>query len=185
MPQSPFAHQLASLHLRFLEDVKNYLPARTHISNHYHSPKPKVNPLDLSREWAALASLSTAIPTLNAMPRIHKHGGLFLLIRSSYKSYHAILLYPIPAEWSNLRTAKKMKPVSALTPVSAASSASAHTYDVRVSNKIYVYGSALAKNAGIATGDVLVLDGEVSEFRSGVAYLPLDRDHASQGPGRT
>ncbi|KAI1347690.1 DNase I-like protein [Xylaria sp. FL0043] len=45
--------------------------------------------------------------------------------------------------------------------------------DERVSNGIYVYGSALAKNASIATGDVLVLDGEVSEYRSSAAYLPL------------
>ncbi|KAI0427973.1 DNase I-like protein [Xylaria sp. FL1042] len=45
--------------------------------------------------------------------------------------------------------------------------------DERVSNGIYVYGSALAKNTSIATGDVLVLDGEVSEYRSSAAYLPL------------
>ncbi|KAI0535870.1 Endonuclease/exonuclease/phosphatase [Xylaria digitata] len=47
------------------------------------------------------------------------------------------------------------------------------TRDERVSGGIYVYGSALAKNASIATGDVLVLDGEVSEYRSSAAYLPL------------
>ncbi|KAI0809472.1 DNase I-like protein [Xylaria sp. FL0064] len=45
--------------------------------------------------------------------------------------------------------------------------------DERVSNGIYVYGSALAKNASVATGDVLVLDGKVSEYRSSAAYLPL------------
>ncbi|GAW14991.1 hypothetical protein ANO14919_043990 [Xylariales sp. No.14919] len=47
------------------------------------------------------------------------------------------------------------------------------TRDERVSGGIYVYGSALAKNTSIATGDVLVLDGEVSEYRSNAAYLPL------------
>ncbi|KAI0444466.1 DNase I-like protein [Xylaria telfairii] len=47
------------------------------------------------------------------------------------------------------------------------------TGDERVSDGIYVYGTALAKNASIATGDVLVLDGEVAEFRSNVNYLPL------------
>jgi hypothetical protein len=47
------------------------------------------------------------------------------------------------------------------------------TRDERVSDGIYVFGSALAKNASIATGDVLVLDGVVSEYRSSVDYLPL------------
>ncbi|KAI8955165.1 DNase I-like protein [Xylaria longipes] len=47
------------------------------------------------------------------------------------------------------------------------------TRDERVSDGIYVYGTALAKNASIATGDVLVLDGEVAEYRSSVDYLPL------------
>ncbi|KAI3320628.1 DNase I-like protein [Xylariaceae sp. AK1471] len=47
------------------------------------------------------------------------------------------------------------------------------TRDDRVSDGIYVFGSALAKNASIATGDVLVLDGQVSEYRSNVDYLPL------------
>lgn len=47
------------------------------------------------------------------------------------------------------------------------------TPDERVSDGIYVYGSALARNKSIATGDVLVLDGEVSEYRSSVDYLPL------------
>ncbi|RWA10966.1 hypothetical protein EKO27_g4138 [Xylaria grammica] len=47
------------------------------------------------------------------------------------------------------------------------------TRDERVSGGIYVYGSALAKNTSIATGDVLVIDGEVSEYRSNAAYLPL------------
>ncbi|KAI0457269.1 DNase I-like protein [Xylaria acuta] len=47
------------------------------------------------------------------------------------------------------------------------------TRDERVSDGIYVYGTALAKNASIATGDVLALDGEVAEYRSSVDYLPL------------
>ncbi|KAI0970986.1 DNase I-like protein [Xylaria arbuscula] len=47
------------------------------------------------------------------------------------------------------------------------------TRDERVSDGIYVYGSALAKNTSIVTGDVIVLDGEVSEYRSSAAYLPL------------
>lgn len=47
------------------------------------------------------------------------------------------------------------------------------TPDERVSDGIYVYGSALAKNASIATGDVIVLNGEVSEYRSSVDYLPM------------
>jgi hypothetical protein len=47
------------------------------------------------------------------------------------------------------------------------------TRDERVSDGIYVFGSALAKNTSIATGDVLVLDGAVSEYRSNVNYLPL------------
>ncbi|KAI0472275.1 DNase I-like protein [Xylaria cf. heliscus] len=47
------------------------------------------------------------------------------------------------------------------------------TRDERVSDGIYVYGSALAKNASVATGDVIVIDGLVSEYRSSVDYLPL------------
>ncbi|KAI0406984.1 DNase I-like protein [Xylaria palmicola] len=47
------------------------------------------------------------------------------------------------------------------------------TRDEGVSDGIYVYGTALAKNASIATGDVLVLDGEVAEYRSNVNYIPL------------
>ncbi|KAI1124175.1 Endonuclease/exonuclease/phosphatase [Nemania abortiva] len=47
------------------------------------------------------------------------------------------------------------------------------TRDERVSDGIYVYGSALARNTSIATGDVLVLNGIVSEYRSSVAYLPM------------
>ncbi|KAK5636346.1 hypothetical protein RRF57_012058 [Xylaria bambusicola] len=47
------------------------------------------------------------------------------------------------------------------------------TKDERVSDGIYVYGSALVKNASIATGDVIVIDGTVSEYRSSAAYLPL------------
>ena len=47
------------------------------------------------------------------------------------------------------------------------------TPDERVSDGIYVYSSALAKNASIATGDVIVIDGTVSEYRSNSAYIPL------------
>jgi hypothetical protein len=47
------------------------------------------------------------------------------------------------------------------------------TRDERISDGIYVFGSALAKNASIARGDVLVVDGLVSEYRSNVDYLPL------------
>ncbi|KAJ3551534.1 hypothetical protein NPX13_g11339 [Xylaria arbuscula] len=47
------------------------------------------------------------------------------------------------------------------------------TRDDRVSDGIYVYGSALAKNTSIATGDVIVVDGKVSEYRSTSAYIPL------------
>ncbi|KAI0518342.1 Endonuclease/exonuclease/phosphatase [Xylaria bambusicola] len=47
------------------------------------------------------------------------------------------------------------------------------TTDERVSDGIYVYGSALAKNTSITTGDVIVVDGTVSEYRSSAAYLPL------------
>ncbi|KAK8134216.1 hypothetical protein PG984_006228 [Apiospora sp. TS-2023a] len=45
--------------------------------------------------------------------------------------------------------------------------------DNRVSDAIYIYGSALAKNASISTGDVLVLSGKVSEYRSNKDYLYL------------
>ncbi|KAI1484382.1 endonuclease/exonuclease/phosphatase family protein [Biscogniauxia mediterranea] len=45
--------------------------------------------------------------------------------------------------------------------------------DARVSDGLYVYGSALARNASIAVGDVIVVDGTVSEYRSSSAYLPL------------
>ncbi|KAI0555763.1 DNase I-like protein [Xylaria curta] len=47
------------------------------------------------------------------------------------------------------------------------------TNDERVSGGIYVYGTALAKNDSIATGDVLVLDGKVTEYRSSMDYIPL------------
>ncbi|KAI1741148.1 DNase I-like protein [Xylaria scruposa] len=47
------------------------------------------------------------------------------------------------------------------------------TNDERVSDGIYVYGTALAKNDSIATGDVLALDGEVIEYRSSMDYIPL------------
>lgn len=45
--------------------------------------------------------------------------------------------------------------------------------DVQVSDAIYVYGSALSKNASISTGDVIVLNGKVSEYRSSKDYLYL------------
>ncbi|KAH8677555.1 Endonuclease/exonuclease/phosphatase [Xylariales sp. PMI_506] len=45
--------------------------------------------------------------------------------------------------------------------------------DPTVSDAIYVYGSALAKNTSIATGDVIVLNGKVSEYRSSSDYLYL------------
>lgn len=45
--------------------------------------------------------------------------------------------------------------------------------DTVVSDAIYVYGSALAKNASILVGDLLVLDGKVSEYRSSKDYLYL------------
>ncbi|KAI1412400.1 DNase I-like protein [Hypoxylon sp. FL1857] len=41
----------------------------------------------------------------------------------------------------------------------------------RVSDSLYVYGSALARNSSIAVGDVIVLDGKVSEYRSNKDYL--------------
>lgn len=43
--------------------------------------------------------------------------------------------------------------------------------DKRVSDGLYVYGSALAKNTSINVGDVLVVDGKVSEYRSNKDYL--------------
>ncbi|ETS77558.1 hypothetical protein PFICI_11432 [Pestalotiopsis fici W106-1] len=45
--------------------------------------------------------------------------------------------------------------------------------DPKVSDAIYVYGSALASNASIVTGDVIVLNGKVSEYRSASTYLYL------------
>ncbi|KAK7977824.1 hypothetical protein PG988_005314, partial [Apiospora saccharicola] len=45
--------------------------------------------------------------------------------------------------------------------------------DIRASDAIYIYGSALSKNASISTGDVLVLSGKVSEYRSNKDYLYL------------
>ncbi|KAI1506112.1 endonuclease/exonuclease/phosphatase family protein [Biscogniauxia marginata] len=45
--------------------------------------------------------------------------------------------------------------------------------DARVSDGLYVYGAALARNASIAPGDVIVVDGTVAEYRSSAAYLPL------------
>jgi hypothetical protein len=45
--------------------------------------------------------------------------------------------------------------------------------DVQVSDAVYVYGSALAKNVSISTGDVIVLSGKVTEYRSTKDYLYL------------
>lgn len=42
-----------------------------------------------------------------------------------------------------------------------------------VSDAIYLYGSTLAKNTSISTGDVLVISGKVSEYRSSDDYLYL------------
>ncbi|ORY55117.1 endonuclease/exonuclease/phosphatase family protein [Pseudomassariella vexata] len=47
------------------------------------------------------------------------------------------------------------------------------TSDERMSDAIYVFGSALAQNASILTGDVIVLSGKVSEYRSTSSYLYL------------
>ncbi|KAI1453798.1 DNase I-like protein [Annulohypoxylon moriforme] len=44
-------------------------------------------------------------------------------------------------------------------------------HDKRISDGLYVYGSALAKNASISVGDVIVVDGKVSEYRSSKNYL--------------
>ncbi|KIV89281.1 hypothetical protein PV10_08859 [Exophiala mesophila] len=44
--------------------------------------------------------------------------------------------------------------------------------DVRTSESIYVYG-ALPTNATVATGDIIILDGRVTEYRSSAAYLFL------------
>ncbi|KAI1471567.1 endonuclease/exonuclease/phosphatase family protein [Daldinia caldariorum] len=41
----------------------------------------------------------------------------------------------------------------------------------RVSDGLYTYGSVLAKNASISVGDVLVVDGKVSEYRTSKDYL--------------
>ncbi|KAI0100690.1 DNase I-like protein [Hypoxylon sp. NC0597] len=43
--------------------------------------------------------------------------------------------------------------------------------DKRVSDGLYVYGSALAGNTSISVGDVIVVDGKVSEYRSSKDYL--------------
>ncbi|KAL7624508.1 hypothetical protein AAE478_006073 [Parahypoxylon ruwenzoriense] len=45
--------------------------------------------------------------------------------------------------------------------------------DRRVSDGLYVYGSALARNTSIQTGHVIVLDGKVSEYRSNKDYIYL------------
>ncbi|KAI1805761.1 endonuclease/exonuclease/phosphatase family protein [Daldinia bambusicola] len=41
----------------------------------------------------------------------------------------------------------------------------------RVSDGLYVYGSVLAKNTSISVGDVLVVDGKVSEYRTSKDYM--------------
>ncbi|KAI2617452.1 DNase I-like protein [Hypoxylon sp. NC1633] len=43
--------------------------------------------------------------------------------------------------------------------------------DKRVSDGLYLYGSALASNASISVGDVIVVGGKVSEYRSSKDYL--------------
>ncbi|OTA65098.1 DNase I-like protein [Hypoxylon sp. EC38] len=43
--------------------------------------------------------------------------------------------------------------------------------DKRVSDGLYIYGSALAGNTSIGVGDVIVVDGKVSEYRSSKDYL--------------
>ncbi|KAI1780656.1 DNase I-like protein [Hypoxylon cercidicola] len=43
--------------------------------------------------------------------------------------------------------------------------------DKRVSDGLYVFGSALASNTSISVGDVVVLDGRVSEYRSSRDYI--------------
>ncbi|KAI0384912.1 DNase I-like protein [Hypomontagnella monticulosa] len=43
--------------------------------------------------------------------------------------------------------------------------------DKRVSDGLYVYGSALAKNTSISVGDVIAVNGKVSEYRSNKAYM--------------
>ncbi|KAI5858306.1 DNase I-like protein [Durotheca rogersii] len=45
--------------------------------------------------------------------------------------------------------------------------------DRRVSDGLYVYGSVLARNTSISTGDVLVLSGKITEYRSNRNYLYL------------
>ncbi|KAI1657400.1 endonuclease/exonuclease/phosphatase family protein [Daldinia decipiens] len=45
------------------------------------------------------------------------------------------------------------------------------SFNRRISDGLYVYGSALAKNTSITVGDVLVVDGKVSEYRSNKDYL--------------
>lgn len=45
--------------------------------------------------------------------------------------------------------------------------------DRRVSDSIYVYASSLAQNTSVSTGDVVVLSGTVSEYRSNKDYLYL------------
>lgn len=45
--------------------------------------------------------------------------------------------------------------------------------DSRISDAVYIYGSALAKNASIGPGDVLVLDGKVREYRANKDCLYL------------
>jgi len=44
--------------------------------------------------------------------------------------------------------------------------------DKRVSNALYVFSSSLGKNATIAVGDTITLNGKVTEYRSDPAYVP-------------
>ncbi|KAI1381340.1 DNase I-like protein [Hypoxylon crocopeplum] len=43
--------------------------------------------------------------------------------------------------------------------------------DKRVSDGLYVYGSALASNTSVTVGDVIVVDGKISEYRSSKDYM--------------
>ncbi|KAI2464310.1 DNase I-like protein [Annulohypoxylon bovei var. microspora] len=45
--------------------------------------------------------------------------------------------------------------------------------DKRVSDGLYVYGSALSKNTSISVGDVIIVNGKVSEYRSSKDYMYL------------
>jgi len=47
------------------------------------------------------------------------------------------------------------------------------TCDKRYSNSLYLFGSALGKNASIELGDVITVNGRVSEYRSDPTYVYL------------